>query len=136
MAVSEQDLFLAILSMDSYNRGYGQGMILEGNSIGSANISVQSDIDEESPEVAAGFYAIAYNWNGKTVISYRGTDEFGPDIVNGYGIGAGDPAGIVDDITGIGSLQGQMALEFYNLAGGSSAVLTGHSLGGGLATLH
>jgi hypothetical protein len=30
--------------------------------------------------VAAGFYAIAYNWNGETVISYRGTDRLGADL--------------------------------------------------------
>ena len=61
-----QDLFLAILSMDSYNRGYGAGIVLpdeEGTMIGSASINVASDqINSMSAEAqAAGFYAIAYD---------------------------------------------------------------------------
>lgn len=37
------DLILrAILSMDSYNRGYGEGIILAGTSIGGFNLGMSS----------------------------------------------------------------------------------------------
>ena len=41
-----RDLFLAILSMDSYNRGYGQGITGLSNTglIGNASILSQTDI--------------------------------------------------------------------------------------------
>ena len=56
------DLFLAILSMDSYNRGYGQGIILTGNGIGNAVISKDSAIlgsNGSRPDISAGFYALS-----------------------------------------------------------------------------
>ncbi|MEO1651404.1 MAG: hypothetical protein AAFR60_10560, partial [Pseudomonadota bacterium] len=70
-------------------RGFG--------SIGNATIGrssktepLISGVDHE----AIGFYALEYDWNGQTVIGYRGTDDdraHGPasDVANGYGIGAG-----------------------------------------------
>ena len=74
MAISE-DLFLAILAMDSYNRGYNAGLNLavfgvSGTQIGNAEIRT-----DELPlgYEAASFFAQAYSWNGRTVISYRGT---------------------------------------------------------------
>jgi hypothetical protein len=63
MTISK-DLFLAILSMDSYNRGYNQGITGlggVGSSIGNAVISSQSDTASGSTGVNAGFYAIAYD---------------------------------------------------------------------------
>lgn len=74
------DVFLSLLALDSYNRGYGQNVGGLGNTgmIGNATILAQSDINEGSAEVEAGFYAIAYDWNGQTIISYRGTDEPSP----------------------------------------------------------
>jgi hypothetical protein len=61
----DRNLFLAILSMDSYNRGYGQGTTglaaSIGTQIGSATIKKDSN-DEAGISIAAGFYAIAYNW--------------------------------------------------------------------------
>jgi hypothetical protein len=143
-----RDLFLAILAMDSYNRGYGQGVSGLANSghIGNATITRQSNIISDSTEVAAGFYAIAYTVtgvdgiaDGSTVISYRGTnyDASGDyskfrDIWNGWIVGAGVAVG-----------QANPALEFYravnngasafDLTDGRSITLTGHSLGGGLA---
>ena len=65
-------LFLAILSMDSYNRGYDPGIENLPNlgAIGNANII---DLALPTGAQAAGFYAIAYDWNGETVIAYRGT---------------------------------------------------------------
>ena len=101
-----RDLFLAILAMDSYNRGYGQGIgglpVNVGvTTIGDATIIRQSDTAPNSPGVNAGFYAIAYDVSGvagfgttEKVISYRGTDEPNPfaahnDAVNAYGIALG-----------------------------------------------
>lgn len=62
MTVSD-DLFLAILSMDSYNRGYdgGIGGISDttGTRIGNATVSAATSSENDSPQVDAGFYAIA-----------------------------------------------------------------------------
>jgi hypothetical protein len=43
MAISK-DLFMAILSMDVYNRGYNTGLSLSGTSIGNATIAQTSSI--------------------------------------------------------------------------------------------
>jgi hypothetical protein len=63
MAISK-DLFLAILSMDAYNRGYGSGINFGSNSdavgtaIGNAFIwATRGQPDAQS----AGFYALAYD---------------------------------------------------------------------------
>jgi hypothetical protein len=78
-----RELFLAILSMDSYNRGYGAGVELPATavSIGRATIgeSAETLLTKGAAE-AAGFYAIAYDMTGvsgfaagERVISYRGS---------------------------------------------------------------
>ena len=136
--VTEADLFLAILALDAYNRGYGPGMTFQGSSdapgtqIGDATVEVATD-DSESQN--AGFYAVAYEWQGEFVISYRGTRfPSGPDwkdVVNGWTLSGGFS----------NATQAQMAFDFYtnvqlNFAGGVNGEqieLTGHSLGGGLA---
>ena len=86
MTISK-DLFLAILSMDSYNQGYGKGIDHGKTQIGAATKVSDSVILDTPGNVdvaqAAGFYAIAYDVDGsgpsglagKTVISYRGTDQ-------------------------------------------------------------
>lgn len=144
----DASLFRAILAMDSYNRGndtIGQSVVLPTElgvtKLGDATISKQSDIFATSDDVAAGFYAIAYNYGSQKIISYRGTDKItniplwddaaggGSDMWNGYGTGAGS----------LNSLQSQLALQFYKAVVGngdpllSNVFLTGHSLGGGLA---
>jgi hypothetical protein len=104
----KRDLFLAILSMDSYNRTYGQH--LEGLDdstdvqIGNAFIKRTSTTALLDNPNASGFYAIAYTAGagiegiaaGQTIISYRGTNPDGPfgsnffdDAVKGYGIATG-----------------------------------------------
>jgi hypothetical protein len=70
------DLMLAILAMDSYNQNYAPGLEGVDESIGEA--TQETDSSEEiglATTQAAGFYAASYTWNGKTVISYRGTDS-------------------------------------------------------------
>ncbi|MGD9851513.1 MAG: calcium-binding protein [Nitrospirales bacterium] len=145
MAISSE-LMYAILAMDSYNRGYNPGIKVLGgvsSSIGDTigNATVISE-DRSSEAQDAGFYGLAYQWNGDTIISYRGTDNLvsppwtddpagGSDIWNGYSTGAG---------SGI-SEQARLAAEFYQAVTSTensdprngSAKLTGHSLGGGLA---
>jgi hypothetical protein len=100
------DLFRAILSMDSYNRGYNAGVNLALNTqIGTASISASS------ANQTASFFAQSYTWNGKTVISFRGTDQATPswqnwtlgDFGNGWFTGAGLP----------GEKQAKLAYEFY-----------------------
>ena len=132
-----RDLFLSILAIDSYNRGYANGVTVPGlnSKLGTADIGVDSSIlrDENSSrkDIPAGFFAQSYIWNGKTIISYRGTDGL-DDVYKGWTTGLGwtdqDQAGL--------------ALEFYEAATGldpfayalpTDIVLTGHSLGGGLA---
>jgi hypothetical protein len=91
------DVFLSILAMDSYNRGYLPGIASVGglgSRIGNALFFSQSDTRAGDPGVNAGFYATAYNWNGLNVISYRGTDNYRvfdrtSDLWNGWTIGAG-----------------------------------------------
>jgi hypothetical protein len=81
--------------MDSYNRGYGAGIAGlggVGSQIGNARI-VDADLPQGSE--FAGFYASAYTLGGKTIISYRGTDnplgfgDDGSDLLNGWLFGAG-----------------------------------------------
>lgn len=148
-------LMKAILSMDSYNRGYNPsikfGNLPNGDSatlgetIGNATIIADSRIllDEnlQRTDQPADFYAVAYKmpndstWNNKTIISYRGTDAAAD--VDAYPIGSG--------FTGI--TQGYRAFEFYRAVATSlnnnisidprlsNIATTGHSLGGGLAGL-
>ncbi len=102
MAISKE-LFLAILSMDAYNRGYGAGIadggagdsdgLGESGFIGDARILARDDGIDYAAWQTAGFYAVAYTMGadapeglaGKTVISYRGTDNLGQrdDLVSG-----------------------------------------------------
>ena len=134
------DLFLALLSMDAYNRGpptSRPGTIVmpnyENSGLGFASFLQQSD----EALNAIGFYAVAYTLSsGEKFISYRGTDEtfggngLGGDIWNGYGLAGG----------GARSAQTAAAIEFYKTVNGTGAnpqtanvTLTGHSLGAGLA---
>jgi RTX calcium-binding nonapeptide repeat (4 copies) len=127
------ELMLSILAMDSYNRGYSPGIAglsdNAGTNIGNATIVARSSSQAGSDAVSAGFYALSYSWNRQTVISYRGTDDVGilsgaSDFWRGWITGAGHlvPGG-----------QAQLAIDFYNSAASGNVILTGHSLGGGLA---
>lgn len=74
-----RDVFLAILAMGSYNRGYGAKInglsTLQGTALGGAEVVTDSGLElGDNRTQSTGFYSIAYNWNGETIISYRGTD--------------------------------------------------------------
>ncbi len=146
-------LFNAILSMDSYNRGYNAGIKFGngpgnesddsiGTQIGEASIiRTRGELDAQN----SNFYAIAYERNGETIISYRGTDDplgtvtenfFGGDIWDGWTVFTGN-----DD-----AQQAELAVRFYQDVvdqvqptftdyTNNGVVLTGHSLGGVLAGL-
>ncbi|MCL4673892.1 MAG: hypothetical protein KJZ64_13395 [Sphingomonadaceae bacterium] len=81
-----RDVFLSLLALDAYNRGYGAnvGGLPESGEIGDASITTRQEIFGDDAAAilqnwqAAGFYAIAYDWNGERVISFRGTN-FGAD---------------------------------------------------------
>jgi hypothetical protein len=135
------ELLLAVLSLDSYNRGYDQQITVPGTTIGSATLSTISDPDQGGSFFLAGFSAAAYDLSdGTTVISFRGTVnpslsfdsvEGGSSIVNGWAAA-----------TGALTTQATLALKFYEGATGlspydyaSNVVVTGHSLGGGLAQI-
>jgi len=80
MTVSPE-LMLAILSMDFYNRGYDFGVVVDGDAIGTATVTARDtyvDDTEYAAWQAVGFSAVAYQWNGDIVISYRGTDNPNP----------------------------------------------------------
>ena len=84
-------MFTAILAMDAYNRGYRAQINIGETSIGDAKI-VENDGDDAAQ--AVGFYAVAYSWNGQTVISFQGTDNPSflsstSDVWNGWLGGAG-----------------------------------------------
>jgi hypothetical protein len=153
-----RELFLAILSMDSYNRGYGEGISGlggVGSSVGSAKIIKQSGTAENDPDRVAGFYAIAYELTapvGKegdilasdtTVIAYRGTDQILPswgetwgDLLQGWTLGAGWPdAGSQGNLSLVfyAAVTGQSAEQIFDAETTGNTVVTGHSLGGGLA---
>jgi hypothetical protein len=151
MTISK-DLYLSILSMDAYSRGYHTGLDDLGDAsdgsvhIGLADVSFNiTDAGIFNAAEASSFYAIAYTMggnsttgiaNGTTIISYRGTDqpfmEFIPvDLPISYG-GSYDQRQIA------------LAQQFFNSVqqNGNAPdidpaimLLTGHSLGGAAAAL-
>ena len=126
MAISDE-LFMAILAMDAYNRGYGSVFTLEGNAIGNATYRGDT-LPEGSQDVS--FFASTYDWGTQKVIAYRGTDAL-VDPLSGWPVACGEYWGP----------QAIMAARVYQDLCQSSNVaandilLTGHSLGGGLAGL-
>lgn len=110
----------AILALAAYyRRNDSSGTLEQGNQIGRFS-AVLADAGED------GFFAQQYSAGAEIVISYRGTDEFA-DRIHGWPVALG----------GLPS-QALQAAQFYQLIAGGidpdpNIVLTGHSLGGGLA---
>ena len=80
--------------------------------IGNVTIGLDSSIlgtvGQDRVDQLFGFYALQYKYSGRTIIAYRGTDEYvadigGSDIVHGWPLGAGDTesaqAGLAIDFT-------------------------------------
>jgi len=70
-----REVFLSLLALDAYNRGNGSGIYLNGgdsNDIGAgAQLGTATILNADLPfgSLAAGFVAVAYDWNGETIIS-------------------------------------------------------------------
>jgi hypothetical protein len=79
------DLFLAILAMDAYNRGDGAGLILPQSGAGDTTSIGTATVGQQAQNDGISFFAQSYVLeNGQTVISYRGTDNiFGSNFLNG-----------------------------------------------------
>ena len=140
---TSRDLILAIIAMDSYNHGYDPGIKVDASKIGSAEIISLANLGISDSDyqnwIAAGFYAIAYDRDGETVISIRGTDRL-PGAGGGfegaydfwsYGIGIGQPFALTGGLTD----QARLTIEFYRAVAGvdtdpfaADITLTGHSL--------
>ncbi|RFB76660.1 DUF4082 domain-containing protein [Methylovirgula sp. 4M-Z18] len=129
-------LFEAILAMDAYDRDAVTGALarLPGTSTTVSRQLGNATFVKGSDDPDTLFHAIAWNWGGQTVISYRGTTDILSDLFNGYGVGASYPNGPM----------AQEAIQFYQLVANSNPqfngdyrtaniLLVGHSLGGGLA---
>ncbi|MDQ0457168.1 hypothetical protein [Rhizobium paknamense] len=70
MSISSE-LFMAILSMDAYNRGYHKGYSVPGNQVGDASVVPRDTYFDDIKYAAwqaASFYAVAYDWNGETEV--------------------------------------------------------------------
>lgn len=69
-----RDLILAILAMDSYNRGYGQGImgLPVSGALGRATIFTDSRIELGATDTeSVGFYALAYDMSAVIGFCYR-----------------------------------------------------------------
>jgi Ca2+-binding RTX toxin-like protein len=136
------DLFQAILAMDAYNRVGGNVTsrnlaVADTGSIGNVEISVTGG------DNASGFFAQSYvvQGTGQKIISFRGTDfvptpERSKDILYGWSVGAGLytenqaqlAAQFFQQVVANGNPNATLA-DLYN----ANVLMTGHSLGGGLA---
>lgn len=96
-----------------------------------ANDCVQTNAQEFRAEVYT-------DGNGNYVLSYRGTAEGGPDWDNNFsqGLGFETPDGDKFSVTAVNTAV-EFARVFGNAPGGESSnlAITGHSQGGGLATV-
>jgi len=132
MTISK-DLFLSILALDSYNRGYLPRLQLLSTDIGLAHIGSEANTPDAQ---AAGFYAISYDVGsvsgfsaGQKVISYRGTDNYNPnpldgtsDVWSGWVIGAGYSTASQAGLAGfISSLSGSEGVGFDYMPFGIAA---------------
>jgi hypothetical protein len=110
------DLFLAILSMDAYNRGYNAGIAdpnagqregLIGTQIGNATVGARAN---SAGDESASFFAQSYTLGGKTIIAYRGTDTIPGSAADLPAFASG--AGLPD------TAQTRLAADFYKAPSG------------------
>jgi hypothetical protein len=99
--ITKKDVWLALFSLDSYQRGYDlQIRTITRSETHLGNAELKSyPISSQNGWEAAGFYAQAYDITAvaglsgsNTVIAYRGTDDGptgGSDVWNGWAVGAG-----------------------------------------------
>jgi hypothetical protein len=131
MPISEE-LFKAVLAMDSYNRGDNAGIAVSGSEIGTATVRTD-DLPVGSGD--ASFFAQAYDWNSETIISYRGTDVL--PFPNPLDPGNWEDIGAWSLFLGnYWATQARLAADFYRAIDQTTSgtiELTGHSLGGGLS---
>jgi Ca2+-binding RTX toxin-like protein len=120
------DLACAVLSSAAYQAGFDPK-----NRISPLSDAVRlpGTLGYKSIGGSSGFEASAYEYQGKIVVSYAGTNtDQGGDMVANLGLGFG-----------ISHLQLLQAADFYQSIkndpayAGREIVFTGHSLGGGLA---
>ena len=78
----DRDLLTAILSMDTYHRGYNEGLMgdtaVTGSQIGLWTVGPSRGGEDDDFRQSArdiGFFAQSYSHNGETIIGYRGTDN-------------------------------------------------------------
>lgn len=146
MTISK-DLFLAILSMDAYNRGYGAGIEglsdLTGTPIGSAVVDLEN-VSKAAQD--ANFYAVSYKTTanigeagtdnfipiGTTIVVYRGiTDPL--QVLNPLGIAVGTSDTIREKLAA--AFYDEVVTQLDSNAYDANVILTGHSMGGALAGL-
>ena len=89
----DQVVYDAILSMDSYSRGYDESVLMLPEQVGRYTFSTDSlnvfSGYRQSDAQFAGFYAASYTAEGgEKIISYRGTDS-AADVPFGWSAGAG-----------------------------------------------
>lgn len=83
------EMMMAVLSLDSYNRGYDSRIEVSGDKIGTITITAHGDHGVTAEDYQgwkdAGFYAVAYDVEdnsvsglsaGQQIISYRGTTDY------------------------------------------------------------
>lgn len=139
MSVSN-NLYYAILAMDAYNRinrgDDPQALAVLGTAIGNATLRTDDLQNLPNGYQNAGFFATAYDLNGEVVISFRGTDPTLVDLealndvfggwIGAFGVSFAPQLTMAEEF-----LRNFSSPDVFQSA--SNVVLTGHSLGGGLA---
>lgn len=127
--ISVQEAGLLSLKAYDFNGAVRDQSSAQGAGLGSyvpLNTSAFTNVHGNASK-ASSFGAMAYSNGQEIVIAYTGTDDFWPDAPSGYGTGLGATT----------SPQAELAIAFYKAVKEANPsapmVLTGHSLGGGLA---